>query len=160
MEITEREKKTISDKLKELEELEKRDQLLKQKKKQIEKELNRYRPELDGTLEEVGKKRVNFHSTLVSRTPKAQHRKPSLTMTYQAIQMVLGEKAVEMVKKEVRERREYLKKKHMDQNNIKVIPIRHLRKKRKDYKGSRVKKSRSDQSETPKKKKLKFTRRK
>ena len=130
--ISDKERELLRKKLEDMVELEKREEILKTKKKEIEQNLNIFRPELDSTLETFGKRRVTYSKTLVSRVPKSQHRKPTLEITYQAIQNVLGKSAMENVKKAIKEQREQMKNQCEMEKTLKVIRTKDLRKPRKD----------------------------
>ncbi len=156
VEITDKEKDLLRKKLQEMVELEKQEEILKNKKKEIEQNLNQFRPELSDTLVSEGRSRVKSkqHKLLVSRVPKSQHRRPTLETTYQAIQNVLGKDQMENVKKAVKENREKMKK-QCQEGTLKVIPTKALRKVRKDKKPDDEKaNSRKRKAES---KKLKYT---
>lgn len=152
-EISAKEKELLRTKLENLMELEMEEKDLRKKKKEIENNLNEMRPELDTTLQSVGRTRVKFNKTLVSRVPKSQHRKPTLQLTYQAIENVLGKTAMEKVKEAVKEKRQSLMSEVKGDQTLKIIPLKERRKTRKDKKPEKEKKKEEKKGGA---KKLKF----
>jgi len=130
--ISDKEKELLRKKLQEMVKLEEEENDLRKRKKEVKQMLNLYRPELDTTLQEVGRTRVKFNKTLISRVPKSQYRKPTLELTYQAIENILGKNAMENIKTAVKENR-YIQGNEKE-DTIKVIKTKQLRKIRKDKK--------------------------
>lgn len=157
-EVTEKEKDLLKSKLKELFELENQENLLKQKKKELETVLNDFRPELSDTLQTVGRSRVRYKSTLVSKVPRHSHRTPSLDLTYTAIGNVLGQDAMNFVKQVVKEKRKRTRNSCISDGNgsVKQIPLKEHRKPRKDKKHKSLDKPSPSREE----KKLKYMKRK
>lgn len=158
--VTEQDKHALRDKLTKLALLEAKEHELREKKKKVESDLKQFRPEMGDTLETVGRKRVRHGKTLVSRVPRAQHRKPTLEMTYKAIENILGKEAVEHVAKIVKEEREQIKKRCAKEGTLKIIPTKSLRKTRSDKKPESEKTSKRKAVEHDVPKKLKYLKRK
>jgi len=155
-EITEKEKELLRSKLQEIISLESKDNILKETRKELESSLEIYKPELDTTLQAVNTNRVKYNKVLVSRIRKCQHRKPSLTITYQAVNNILGKEAEKTIKENIAAKRKREKQKILTENGketLKILPTKELRKVRKD-KGTRN----GRKSET-KPKKLKYMKR-
>src|SRR5689334_272432 len=102
MAVSEKEKQLLRTTLKDMVDLENRKEQVQQRKQGVERELRSYRAELSDTLDAVGRSRVRYKGLLISRVPKSQHRTPTLALTYEAIENVLGKEATEKVKAEVK----------------------------------------------------------
>jgi regulator of replication initiation timing len=86
-EPTEREKKMLREKLETIAELQKKRNELLEKKQQIKKETQPLKRKLHDEMIE-GPKRLQYEQCLVERVSKKQQRRPTLTMTYEAIKRV------------------------------------------------------------------------
>jgi hypothetical protein len=158
--ITEKEKNLIINKLKELVELEQLENDLKNEKKKFTQNIKDVRPEVGETLESANRTRAKVNATKmqVSRVARSNHRKPTLENAYLAVNTVLGAEAVEKIKEYVKQDRLKRKEQCQVQDTISIIPVKGLRKPRKDKKPPLADDDNNNHVE--KKKKVKFLKRK
>lgn len=136
---------------------------LRVEKMKIGKEVAPLKSEINTTVREMGDPPIKCGECRVSRVNARQHRKPTLTMTWQAIKNILGDAALAKIKEEVERIRQKRKEEASKTGSLMLVPTEELRKKRSDTgikKGPRNKEGNVKNASSPLLEKPKFIPRK
>jgi hypothetical protein len=153
------EKAQLKQKLAAIRNLQSQYEKLKTDKQKIDTEIEPIKGYLEKTLVDTQLRKLEWEEFQVERVSKKQQRRPTLKMTYDAIQKILGPNKLEQVKIAVKELREKRKKTAAKKASLVIVKVGFRRKPRKDkMEESQLKKNKrkleAPTEEKPKKKKF------
>lgn len=152
--VPESDRQELRKKLELIVQLEAQRRKLQEQKKEHLAKLHSYRPILGQTLETLEEacnlKRIVHEKVLIARVPKAQHRRPTLSTVYLAITNVLGKAASDAVKQRIKESRKSKRTSTTKrQITLSLIPVKTLRKVRRDKKPTTTTRQNSQSVDRP-----------